>query len=131
GGQLFVLTDALTFSAAITTAAFIKEAGGDRVALIGEPPGDRLSFFSEGGRACLPNLKVCLYYQMARHDYGHACTDWRECFWLNWLYPVRVRTLQPDIVVPLKFDDWNRGRDAAYDVARELAGKLRPRLQRR
>src|SRR5262249_36899414 len=125
GGHIYVLTDSLTFSAAITTAAFIKDAGGDRVTIIGEPVGDRLSFFSEGGRACLPNLKVCLFYQTAKHDYAHACNDWHECFWLNWFYPVRVESLQPDVVVPLKFEDWNAGRDEAYSTALALAAHLR------
>jgi len=123
-GRIFVLTDSLTFSAAITTAAFIKEAGGDRVTLLGQPIGDRLSFFSEGGRACLPNLEVCVYYQTGKHDYAHACNDWHECYWLNWLYPVRVRSLQPDILVPLRFADWNAGRDMAYLQASQLAAKL-------
>jgi hypothetical protein len=122
-GRIFILTDALTFSAAITTAAFIKEAGGDRVMIVGEPVGDRLSFFSEGGKACLPNLKVCAYYQTAKHDYAQPCTDWRECFWLNWLYPVRVKSLQPDVLVPLRFDDWDAGHDAAFLVARDMADR--------
>lgn len=121
GGHIFILTDPLTFSAAITTAAFVKDAGGDRVTIIGEPIGDRLSFYSEGGKACLPNLRVCMYFQTAKHDYGHACTDWHECFWVNWFYPVRVKSLQPDIVLPLKFEDWSAGRDAAYFMARDLA----------
>jgi hypothetical protein len=107
-----------TFSAAITTAAFIEEAGGDRVKIVG---GDRSSFFSEGGEACSPNLKVCAYYQTAKHDYAHPCTDWHECFWLNWLYPVRVKSLQPNVLVPLRFEDWNAGHDAAFLVAREMA----------
>jgi hypothetical protein len=124
GGHIYILTDSLTFSAAITTAAFIKDAGGNRVTIIGEPIGDRLSFFSEGGKACLPNLKVCLFYQTGKHDYGHPCNDWHTCYWLNWLYPVRLKSLQPDIRVPLKFEDWNAGRDAAYVVARDLARGL-------
>jgi hypothetical protein len=123
-GHIYILTDSLTFSAAITTAAFIKDAGGDRVTIIGEPVGDRLSFFSEGGKACLPNLKVCLFYQTGKHDYQHACNDWHECFWLNWFFPVRVRSLQPDIVVPLRFEDWTAARDAAYFLARDLAERL-------
>lgn len=118
GGRIFVLTNAQTFSAAITTAAFVKDAGGDRVTIIGEPVGDRLSFFSEGNKACLPNLKVCAYPQTAKHDYQRPCDNWHECFWLNWFYPVRVKSLQPDIVVPLRFDDWNTGHDAAYETAR-------------
>jgi hypothetical protein len=83
-----------------------------------------LSFYSEGGKACLPNLKVCMYFQTAKHDYGHACNDWHECFWVNWFYPVRVKSLQPDIVLPLKFEDWNAGRDKAYFMARDLAERL-------
>jgi len=123
GGHIYVLTDSLTFSAAITTAAFIKDAGGDRVTLIGEPVGDRLSFYSEGGEACLPNLKVCLFYQTGKHDYAHACTDWHECYWLNWFYPVRVASLQPDVLVPLKFEDWDAGHDEAFFAARDLAAQ--------
>jgi hypothetical protein len=121
GGHILILTDSATFSAAITTAAFVKDAGGERVTIIGEPVGDRLSFFSEGGRACLPNLRVCVHYQTGKHDYGHACTDWHACYWVNWLYPVRVQTLEPDVVVPLRFEDWNAGRDAAFLIARDLA----------
>jgi hypothetical protein len=121
-GRIFMLTDPLTFSAAITTAAFIKAAAAERVTIIGEPVGDRLSFFSEGGTACLPNLRVCVHYQTGKHDYAHPCADWHECFWLNWLYPVRVSSLQPDIPVPLRFEDWNAGRDSAYLRAADLAG---------
>jgi hypothetical protein len=127
GGHIFILTDSRTFSAAITTAAFIKDAGGERVTIIGEPIGDRLSFYSEGGKACLPNLKVCVFYQTGKHDYGHACNDWHECYWLNWLYPVRITSLQPDIAVPLEFEDWNAGRDAAYFVARDCVLRQSPR----
>ena len=123
GGPIVILTDPQTFSAAITTTAFVKAAGGSRVTIIGEPVGDRLSFFSEGGKACLPNSKICVDYQTGKHDYVHACNDWRECYWMNWLYPVRVAGLDPDIVVPLRFEDWNAGRDAAFARALDLAGK--------
>ncbi|MBO9716879.1 MAG: hypothetical protein J7507_08705 [Pseudoxanthomonas sp.] len=121
GGRIFVLTDPATFSAAITTTAFVKQAGGDRVAIIGEPVGDRLSFFSEGGQACLPNLGACAYYQTGKHDYAGPCDDWKQCFWLNRLYPVRVESLDPDVPVPLAFADWNAGHDRAYETALRLA----------
>jgi hypothetical protein len=125
GGNIYVLTDPETFSAAITAAAFTKDAGCDQVTIIGEPVGDRLSFFSEGGSACLPNLKICVHYQTGRHDYAHPCADWHQCYWLNWLYPVRVKSLQPDVSVPLRFADWNAGHDAALEQALVLAGKRR------
>lgn len=126
GGHIFVLTDPQTFSAAITATAFVKEAGGDKVRIIGEPVGDRLSFFSEGGSGCLPNLKVCISYQTGKHDYAHPCRDWRECFWLNWFYPVRVKSLQPDVIIPLRFADWNQGHDAAYEEALARAARNAP-----
>ena len=116
GGRLYVLTDPYTFSAAITAAAFLKEAGGDRVTIIGEPVGDRLSFHAEGGSACLPNSGLCLNFQVGKHDYEKPCQG-SDCFWLNWFYPVRVKTLAPDIAIPRSFADWNQGRDGAYEAA--------------
>jgi len=122
GGKVYVLTDAMTFSAAITTAAFVKQAGGDRVVIVGEPVGDRMAFYAEGGDGTLPNSKFSLSYETGKHDYGRGCYDLYNCFWLNWLYPVRVKSLQPDIPVPLRFSDWNAGRDAAFERAAMLAG---------
>jgi hypothetical protein len=122
GGRIYVLTDAMTFSAAITTTAFVKEAGGDKVVIVGEPVGDRLAFYAEGGNATLPNSKFTLGYETGKHDYAHACWNPSYCFWLNWFYPVRVKTLQPDIFVPLRFSDWNAGHDAAFERAVTLAG---------
>jgi len=123
GGHIYVLTDPQTFSAAITTTAFVKDVGGDKVTIIGEPVGDRLSFFSEGGSGCLPHLKVCVSYQTGKHDYAHPCRDWHACYWLNWFYPVRVKSLEPDVTVPLRFADWNGGRDAAFEEALARAAR--------
>jgi hypothetical protein len=41
---------------------------------------------------------------------------------LNWLYPVRVKTLEPDILIPYRFSDWDAGRDLAFERAVALAG---------
>ncbi len=127
GGHIYILTEPETFSAAITTTAFTKEAGGDKVTIIGEPVGDRLAFYAEGGNGTLPNSKFTLSYETGKHDYGHACLDWRNCFWLNWIYPVRVKTLQPDILIPSTFADWNAGHDRAYERAVELAQHIATR----
>ncbi|MBD8880811.1 hypothetical protein IHE49_09955 [Rhodanobacter sp. 7MK24] len=117
GGRIFVLTNAQAFSAAITAAAFVKDAGGDRVTIIGDPVGYRLSFFSEGNKASLPNPKVCAYPQTARHDCQRSCDNWHECSWPNRFYPVTVKSLQLDIVVPLRFEDWNTPRRSPRDCA--------------
>ena len=46
------------------------------------------------------------------------------CFWLNWLLPVRVKTLQPDEVITMTFDDWRQGRDPVFDGTGELRRAL-------
>jgi hypothetical protein len=62
GGPIYLLTGPATFSAGITTVGFVKQAGGKRVTILGEPVGDRLQFFSEGNRGCLPNSSLCVSY---------------------------------------------------------------------
>jgi hypothetical protein len=123
-GHVYILTDALTFSAAITTAGFVKEAGASAVTIVGEPIGDRLAFFAEGGRGCLPNSHLCVDYATGKHDYAQPCRDWTVCFWLTWFYPVRVQTLAPDELIPVKFSDWDSGHDVAFDRAVQLANEL-------
>ena len=120
-GKIIVLTSPMTFSAGITTVGFVKQSGGDRVIIVGEnvggPPG---VLYSEGSRGCLPHYQLCLNYRTARHDYAHPCTDWRSCFWLDWFYPVQVRSLAPDHAVAMSFADWKNGRDPAYEEALAL-----------
>jgi hypothetical protein len=119
--RIYVLTSGYTFSAAITTTAFIKQAGGTRVSIAGEPVGDRLTFWAEGGRFVLPNVEVGVSYAAGKHDYAHTCWNVFECFWVNYLYPVRVDTLAPDVVAPLTFEAYRNLRDPALEqvLARE------------
>jgi hypothetical protein len=121
-GPIYVLTDSQTFSAAILTAAFLKDAGGDRTRIVGEPVGDRLAFYSEGPGGCLPNSKLCVHYQIGKHDLKKLCVQ-RDCWWRDWFSPVRVESLQPDQPVPRRFADWNAGHDAAYEAAIEAISK--------
>ncbi|HWU54225.1 MAG TPA: hypothetical protein VN175_01905, partial [Rhizomicrobium sp.] len=92
----------------------IKNAGGEMVKIVGEPVGDRLAFYSEGGMACLPNSKICVNYQVGKHDYGGPCQGW-DCFGLDWFYPVQVTNFAPDQTIARNFADWNSGRDTAYE----------------
>jgi len=117
GGHVYLLTGPSTFSAGITTAAFLKQAGGDRVTILGEPVGDRLTFFSEGNRGCLPNYHLCVSYERGKHDYTHSCDDWDVCFWLNKLYPVRVASLAPDETIAMSFAQWRQGHDPVFERA--------------
>lgn len=125
GARVFILTGPQTFSATITTTAFIKETLGDRAVIVGEPIGDRLKFLSEGNSGCLPNSGICFHYSTGMHDYSAPCTDWHVCFWLNWLYPVRVKTLAPDETIHLRFTDYLAGRDPVFERALALAARGR------
>lgn len=120
-GRIVLLTGVDTFSAGITTAGFIKQAGGTRVTIVGQPVGDRLDFWSEGEQGCLPHAKLCVHYATGRHRYDGPCDDWRTCYWLNWLFPVRVRSLDPDIPVSPSFADYVALRDPAFERAMAVA----------
>ncbi|MEQ1755789.1 MAG: hypothetical protein ABL973_16830 [Micropepsaceae bacterium] len=121
-GNIYVLTSPWTFSAAITTVAAVKDAGGRRVQIVGEPVGDRLDFWAEGGAFELPNAFVRVNYATGRHIYDGPCTDHETCYWLNERYPVRVSSLSPDITVPFSFRAYREGHDPAMDeiLKREL-----------
>ena len=112
---IYVITSPWTFSAGITTVAALKNAGGSQVTIVGDPVGDRLDFWAEGGAMELPNSGITVFYAAARHNYAGPCTDRATCFWLNELYPVRVTTLKPDILAPLTFTAYRAGRDPAME----------------
>lgn len=120
-GRIFILTGPQTFSAAITTAGFVKQAAGSRAVILGEPVGDRLAFYGEGNTGCLPHAPLCVHYATGMHDYAHRCGDWGRCFWLNWLFPVQVKSLEPDETVRMAFPDYAARRDPVLARAVELA----------
>jgi len=94
------------------------------VTILGRNVGDRLTIWSEGGRGCLPNGKLCFHYATAKHDYAHACTPWQDCYWKDWLYPARIDTVAPDEVIETDFSDCLAGRDPVFEGALALAARL-------
>ena len=122
GGQIYILTGPQTFSAAISTVAFVKQAAGSRAIILGEPIGDRLSFYGEGNQGCLPHANLCLHYATGMHDYAHPCRNWHRCFWLDWLFPVQVKSLAPNENIPMTFADYKTLHDPVFERAVTLAG---------
>lgn len=118
---IYVLTSPWTFSAAITTISALKEEGGARVRIVGENVGDRLDFWAEGKPFLLPNSGHMIQFAAGRHVYNGPCNDIGQCFWLNYRYPVHVRTLRPDIAAPWTFAAYRNARDPALEavLARE------------
>ncbi|MEZ5956945.1 MAG: hypothetical protein R3C27_07030 [Hyphomonadaceae bacterium] len=116
GAPIYVFTSPWTFSAAITTVAALKTAGRGQVIIVGETAGDRLDFWAEGGTFNLPNSFLQVHYASGRHIYNGPCRDRATCFWLNDRYPVRVRTLEPDIYAPHTFAAYRALHDPALDA---------------
>jgi hypothetical protein len=117
--QVFVLTGAWTFSAGITNVALARDHGGEKVTLVGEPVGDRLRFWGEGGRVQLPNSGLSLGFATGLHDYSGSCFGEPGCFWTFFLHPVSVESLDPDIRVNYTIADYLALRDPALDRAIE------------
>ena len=124
--RIYVLTSSWTFSAAITTTAALAQFGGERVTIVGEPVGDRLTFWAEGGLLPLPNVFVKMYYATGKHDYANPCTDVDACFWLNDRFPVRVASLAPAIAAPWTYAAYREGRDPALVAVVGAEGRRIP-----
>lgn len=133
-GRFYVLTSAQTFSAAIANVAYLKQAGGDRVIIVGEPIGDRLMFFSEGLAVPLPYAGISVQPATARHDWLSGCRQFTDCASfsaqpealtatppdtaaaLDEEYgrrPISIRSAEPDVRVNASIADFIRGEDAA------------------
>jgi hypothetical protein len=69
-------------------------------------------------------------YERGKHDYAHPCTDWDVCFWLNKLYPVHVKTLEPDETIAMSFAQWRQGIDPVFERAVALSGLTSGTAQR-
>jgi len=111
-----------TFSAAISSLGYLKQAAGDRLTIVGEPIGDRLEFWAEGNVMELPGLGAVVLYATERHNYMTGCPE-PDCHAAIREHPIRVRSLQPDLPVSLTWADFSAGRDPAMaailqDIAR-------------
>lgn len=115
--RVYVLTSAWTFSAGIVDLALLKEHAGDKLRVIGEPVGDRVRFWAEGGTLQLPNSKLAIGYATGLHDYAQSCFGRAGCFWILWLYPTRVAGFEPDLRVDYTYDDYVRLRDPVLEAA--------------
>lgn len=114
-GQIYAITSGRTFSAAISTLGYLKQAAGNRLTIVGEPLGDRLEFWAEGGMAKLPGLGAYLSTATERHNYVTGCPE-ADCHSAIRDNPIRVKTLDPDLAAPLTFADYTAGRDPAMEA---------------
>ncbi len=123
-GRVYILTNAWTFSAAITSANVLKQTAGARARVVGESAGDGQRFWAEGGRLCMPNSKICANYTRGLHDYAKGCSGEFGCYYdalridvpSYGLIPLAQPSLAPDIRVPMSFADYAAGKDPVMDA---------------
>lgn len=116
-GRLVIIEDNTTFSAAIITAALAKHFADGRATIVGQRPRDRLVFWAEGNSLQLPNSKLEIPTPTALHDWEHGCRDFERCYWPNIWYSVAAGSVEPEIVIAWRFDDYRRGIDTVLERA--------------
>lgn len=115
-GRLFVLTSPWTFSAAISTTGYLKQAAPDRVTIVGELVGDRQEFWAEGGLVTLPSTGAAMTVATERHDYRTGCKPFRDCHGSVVRHPIAVETFAPTIAAPMTLEAYVAGRDPAMEA---------------
>ncbi len=118
-GRIYVLTSRYTFSAGIVSVAALKHDAAGRAVLVGEEVGDRLRFWSEGERACLPNSHFCLRQTSGLWDLVRGCKSEPACYGDQ--FDATVGSLRPQLDAPLSAAAWLAGRDLAMEsVTKDL-----------
>jgi hypothetical protein len=120
GTPVFVITGRNTFSAGITHVVQLKQWA--RATIVGEPVGDELDTWSEGGNLILPNSKLTVHYANAFHGYSKREYPERRPY----LEDYDVDSIAPDVMVEPSWTDYINGRDPALEV---IAKKIRTLLR--
>ena len=137
-GRFIVLVGPRTFSAALADVAYLKQAGGRRVTLVGADPGDGLTFFAEGRPVQLPNVRLIVRPATERDDFKGGCRRYADCFaglaqpggptatpaeravFIKRM-PVAVSSLDPEVSAPTAITDYLEGRDSGLAAALKVA----------
>ena len=108
--RVSVITGPATFSAGLYHAAKWK-AWGARV--VGEPAGDALDFWAEGGNVELPRSGLVVHFANGFHRYSQTEYPERRPYYAS----VGVATLAPDVAAALTSSRYFAGEDPALEAA--------------
>jgi len=109
-GRLFVITGRATFSAGLYQAAVLRELS--RAVLVGEPVGDVLDFWSEGGNVLLPNSRLTVHFADRFHSYSPAEFPERRPY----VRDLSIPHLNVDVPVEATIEQYLAGRDPALEA---------------
>jgi hypothetical protein len=82
--------------------------------ILGEEAGDRLRFWSEAGRPCLPNSGVCISASRGYWDLVDGCAGEPKCYGDR--FDAVSGSIAPDIEARTSVRDWLAGRDPVLDA---------------
>jgi hypothetical protein len=112
GMPRFAITGRATFSAGITAIAAWKTVGD--LTIVGEPIGDALDVWSEGGNIILPNSGFAAHFANAYHSYSTApCPADVPCY-----LDLSAPDLRPDIPAISRWADYAASIDVAMEAIR-------------
>lgn len=122
-GHLFVITGHVTFSAGIYHASQLRQF--THATFVGEPVGDRLDFWAEGGEILLPYSHAVIHYSNGFHGYSGKDHPENRPYYEE----LNVSSLGPDVAAPLRAADYFARRDPALEAitARLAATAASPR----
>ena len=110
-GRLYVITGRATFSAGISHAAYLKQYSN--ATFVGEPIGDELDTWSEGGNIVLPNSGLTVHFTNGFHSL--SAVEHPECERYKWS-DLDLTDLTPDILVRTSSEDYLSGRDPVLEA---------------
>lgn len=109
GMPRFIITGRATFSAGITHVAAWRTAGA--ATIVGEPLGDELETWAEGGNVRLPNSGLLAHFANGAHSYSPApCPADTPC------YDLSAASLAPDLPATATWAEYRAGRDPAMEA---------------
>jgi hypothetical protein len=121
----YVITGRATFSAGIVAAAQLRELR--RVKIVGEPIGDGLDFWAEGGNIILPYSGLYVHFANGAHSLSP-----KPCPTRDYCDDLSVTSLTPDIPAQLTWAAYRALRDPAMEaVGADLRGKRKVNVSRR
>ncbi|HUP28535.1 MAG TPA: hypothetical protein VM122_00070 [Usitatibacter sp.] len=122
GIALYALVSRTTFSAGIYHAMQLRAAGAR---VVGEPMGDRLQFWAEGGNVVMPRSGLSLHFADRFHNYAREDRpEFDDLLFRD--SRLRVESSMPDVIVSPTWRQYLAGEDPMLDAVRnEMAAAPR------
>ncbi len=111
--RMYVITGRATFSAGLFHAMQLRRFAN--ATLVGEPIGDELAFWSEGGNVIAPNSKLSLHYADRMHNYSSIDRSEFKQYLVS-ASDLRITNPGPDVLVNMSAREYLAGKDPALDI---------------